>query len=367
MPLPPLLAVTDIHERLQAIFPQGTANRNYVTREIAAKTVFVMLYIGAVEGTERWLRPDQVTRMADAQAALVEDQDRVAWLAESMRPAAGHIEGRWYAANTREPIRDETLREGLVRMGAVKEREGLPTTSPLPRYALAEEFARLFNPGLRGEALQAGIEEWQRVNLSTGALARVAIMRRGAVARKGMVLVRFPSGETRHMEPGPSSVISRAVVEEFAPRFLEQPGVIWLSESRNQVVAQDDRLAKDIGLTIQPDRNLPDLILVDLGPAEPLLVFVEVVATAGPVSEARQAALMAIATDAGFSEHQVAFLTAYADRDDAASKASVSELAWGSFAWFMSEPDHIVVLYGGADTEQVRLSDLMRVWLEDSG
>ena len=354
MPLPPMLAITDIHERLQSIFPDGTANRNYVTREIAAKTVFVMLYIGAIEGAECWLRPDQVTRMTDAQTVLAEDEDREAWLAESMRPAAGYIEGRWYAANTREPIRDETLREGLVRMGAVKEREGLPTTSPLPRYALAEEFARLFDSGLTGEVLQAGIKEWQRANLSRGALARVAIMRRGAVAREGRVLVTFPSGETRHMEPGPSSVISRAVVEEFAPRFLEQPGVIWLSESRNQVVARDDRLAQDIGLTIQPDRNLPDLILVDLGPAEPLLVFVEVVATAGPVSEARQAALMAIATEAGFNENQVAFLTAYADRDDAAFKASVSELAWRSFAWFMSEPDNIVVLHGGADTEQVR-------------
>ena len=363
MPLPPLLAVTDIHERLQTIFPEGTANRNYVTREIAAKTVFVMLYIGAIEGAECWLRPDQVTRMTDAQTVLAEDEDREAWLAESMRPAAGYIEGRWYAANTREPIRDETLREGLVRMGAVKEREGLPTTSPLPRYALAEEFARLFDSGLTGEVLQAGIQEWQRANLSRGALARVAIMRRGAVAREGRVLVTFPSGETRHMEPGPSSVISRAVVEEFAPRFLEQPGVIWLSESRNQVVARDDRLAQDIGLTIQPDRNLPDLILVDLGPAEPLLVFVEVVATAGPVSEARHTALMAIATDAGFSGNQVAFLTAYADRDDSAFKASVSELAWRSFAWFMSEPCHIVVLHRGADTVQVRLSELMQVSL----
>ena len=75
MPLPPLLAVTDIHERLQTIFPEGT-ERNYVTREIAAKTVFVMLYIGAVEGTECWLRPDQVTRMTDAQATLAEDQYR---------------------------------------------------------------------------------------------------------------------------------------------------------------------------------------------------------------------------------------------------------------------------------------------------
>ena len=121
MPLPPPLPVPGIHQRLQAIFPVGTESRNYVTREIAARTVFVMLYIGAVEGVERWLRPDQVTRMTDAQAALVEDASREAWLEESIRPAAGHIEGRWYAANTREPIRDETLREGLVRLGAVKE------------------------------------------------------------------------------------------------------------------------------------------------------------------------------------------------------------------------------------------------------
>ena len=41
MPLPPLSTVPDIHERLGAIFPEGTANRNYLTREIAAKTVFV--------------------------------------------------------------------------------------------------------------------------------------------------------------------------------------------------------------------------------------------------------------------------------------------------------------------------------------
>ena len=360
MPLPPLLPVADIHQRLQTIFPEGTANRNYVTREIAAKTIFVMLYIGAVDGEDCWLRPDQVTRMSDAQAALADDRERTRWLAASMRAAAGDIDGRWYAANTREPIRDETLREGLVRIGAVKEREGLPTTSPLPRYALTPEFAALFGPNLTGERLHSSIEEWQAICLSSGALARVAIMRRGAVAREGKVLVTFPSGETRQMEPGPSSVISKAVVEEFAPRFLGQPGVVWLSESRNRVVARDDRLAQDLGLTIEPDRNLPDLILADLGPVDPILVFVEVVATAGPVNEARRAALLAIATEAGFGEGQIAFLTAYADRDDSAFKASASELAWRSFAWFMSEPDHIMLLHMGADAERVRLSDLMQ-------
>ena len=359
MPLPPLLSVPEIHERLKTIFPEGTANRNYVTREIAAKTVFVMLYVGAVESAGYWVRPDQVTRMTDAQAGLGGDVDRKFWLEESTRRAFGDIAGRWYAANTREPIRDETLREGLVRMGAVMEREGLPTTSPLPRYALSESFAKLFDPALIGGALPEAIEDWRKTHLSGGALARVAIMRQGAVAREGRVLVTFPSGETRHMEPGPSSVLSKAVVEEFAPRFLERPGVIWLSESRNKVVARDDRLAREIGLTIRPDRNLPDLILVDLGPVEPLLVFVEVVATAGPVNEARQTALVAIAAEAGFGESQVAFVTAYADRDDAAFKSSVSELAWRSFVWFMSEPERIMVLHRGTDAGRARLSHLM--------
>ena len=85
---------------------------------MAAKTVFVMLYIGAVEAAGSWVRPDQVTRMTDAQAGLAKDADRELWREESMRSDADSIAGRWYAANTREPIRDETLREGLVRMGA---------------------------------------------------------------------------------------------------------------------------------------------------------------------------------------------------------------------------------------------------------
>lgn len=360
MPLPPMLPLADVHERLQSIFPEGTTNRNYVTREIAAKTVFVMLYIGAVEGSGRWLRPDQVTRMTDEQSGRVTEVARESWCEKSMEPTVGNIAGRWYATNTREPIRDETLRSGLVRMGAVNERQGIATTSPLPRYALSTQFLTLLDPALAGEALDVAIHQWQRSNLSSGALARVAIMRRGAVEGVTGVLVTFPDGESRRMEPGPSSVISKAVVESFAARFLERPAVIWLSESRNQVVARDDALAQEIGLTIESDRNLPDIILADLGPEEPLLVFVEVVATAGPVSESRQAALMAVAEDAGFSAEQVAFVTAFADRDEPAFKRAVSELAWRSFAWFMSEPDDVVVLHRGAESRQLRLTDLMR-------
>ena len=85
MPLPALLQVSEIQERLRLIFPQGTPNRNYVTREIAAKTIFVLLYIGAIDGAERWLRPDQVTRMTDAQATRADDDTREWCLEASLR------------------------------------------------------------------------------------------------------------------------------------------------------------------------------------------------------------------------------------------------------------------------------------------
>ena len=360
MALPPLLCVAEINERLEMVFPEGTSNRNYVVREMAAKTVFVMLYVGAVEGADRWVRPDQVTRMTDTQSGLGGEAERNEWLAASMRSTTDAIEGRWYAANTREPIRDETLRTGLVRTGAVAERQGLPTTSPRPRYALAAGFAALFDPGLTGDELAAAADVWQEANLSPAALARVALVRSGSAGQGGRILVTFPGGESRLMDPGPSSVITKAVVEEFAKRFLEAPAVVWLSESRRHVVARDDALAQEIGLVIEAEKNLPDMILVDLGPSQPLLVFVEVVATAGAIGDARQEALMDIAGEAGFSGEQVAFVTAYADRDESAFKASVSELAWGSFAWFMSEPDNIVVLHRGGELAHVALRDLMR-------
>lgn len=359
MALPPVLPVSEIHRRLQRIFPEGTPNRNYCVREIAAKTVFVMLYAAAISSRDAWIRPDQVTRMTDAQAARADEAARVVWARESLKSQKGEIRGRWYAVNTREPIRDETLREGLIPTGAVEERQGLPTTSSKPRYALRPEFAALFDPKLKGKILEAAIADWQGANLSAGALARIAVMRKGAVAAESGIMVTFPNGETRRMAPGPSSVISKAVVEEFAPRYLDRPGVIFLSESRDRVVARDEDLARAIGLEIRAEKNLPDILLVDLGPTAPLLVFIEVVATDGPVSESRKKALLQLATDAGFDWRQVAFVTAYLDRSQGAFKKTVDSLAWNSFAWFAAEPDGIVSLMQRPGENGLKLSALL--------
>lgn len=356
--LPPVPSVDTIRDRLRRIFPEGTPHRNYCTRDMAARTVFVMLYVGALADEDRWIRPDQVTRMTDDQAKRTSEDERHAWEEQSLKPKKESIPGRWYAANTREPIRDETIRDAFIPLGAVVERSGLPTTSPKPRYGLDTEFAALFDPDLQDPELEEQIPDWQDRHLTPGARARVKIMRRTTSHEDDSVLIQFPSGETRRMAPGPSSDISKAVIETFAPQFLVDPRVIFLSESRNKVVARDDNLAQEIGFSIEPDRSLPDLILVDLGSPDLLVVFVEAVATDGPVNERRRRALLDYATDAGFGAHHVAFVTAYLDRDHAAFRKTVSVLAWQTFAWFVSEPDQVMVLWDSAEKEG-HLSDLL--------
>lgn len=154
LPIVPDLSV--IQSRLPFIFPEGTEHRSFLIRDMAAKTIFVMFYTGAVEGRGVWIRPNQVTKMTDEQAAIREDAARLNWTNDSLAPGSmKDIPNRWYAVDTREPIRDETLRLGLVMLGAVVERQGLPTTSSKPRYALNVDFARLFDPRLTSQEFEA--------------------------------------------------------------------------------------------------------------------------------------------------------------------------------------------------------------------
>lgn len=359
MSLPPLTGVAEIRRRLELVFPEGVPQRRYCTRELAAKTVFAMLYVGAVVGDDRWLAPKQVCRMSDAQAALKTDDARGRYVRHSMKPGFRPKGRAWYADNTREPIRDETLRGGLVALGAVAVRQKGPTTSSRGRYALQREFASLFEPRLRGKAFKVAATRWQQRNLNRQALARVRLLRSAAARSHDKIEVRLPNGETRLMEPGPSSLLTKALLEEFAPRFLEEPATISVSESAHKLLARDDELAKAVGIRIDVSRTLPDAILADLAGDKPLLVFAEVVATDGAITEARKVDLAVLAEEAGFQQKNIAYVTAFPDRESAAAKRAYAHLAWGSFAWYASEPEHVVLLTGEAREGRLTIRKLL--------
>lgn len=355
--VPPLAVIM---ERLPIIFPEGTEHRNYLIREMAAKTIFVMFYAGAVDSIDRWIRPSQITDMTDEQAALLNNDDRNSWVKLMLSNKKKRPVNSWYASNSREPIRDETIRTGLIPLQAVTVRSGIPTTSSKPTYALQQDFSQLFDVTLIDDHLLNKIDRWQKNYLSKAAITRLILMKSNLANDSSSVQITFPDGAIRTLEAGPSSLISKAVIEEFAPRFLKQPHVLWLSESGNKVVAQDEVLAKALGLQIDASRALPDIILVDLGDektgTDMLVIFTEVVASDGPINRQRKEVLTALAEDAGFDQKHLAFLTAFSDRSAIPFKKCITDLAWGSYAWFSTEPDHIIDLRETSTT--VKLSTL---------
>jgi hypothetical protein len=311
---PPSLDV--VRERLVAIFPEGTPDRQYLVRETTLRTVFTALYVGAVEGEDRWIAPRHVVRMSDAQATLTGEAERTQYYDAMNRSKAPSPPGRWYAENTREPLRDEAIRQGLVPANAMLERPGVPTTSPRGRYALQRAFAELFLPDLDTARFSQAADAWRRRNLSAAALARAALVRSSASTASANVVVQCPGGPSIILPPGPSPAITRAVIEVFAPAFLGNPRVAWVSDSASKRPFRDAPLERALQISLEAADLLPDVVLVDLDPpgrpGQVLIVFVEVVASDGPVTVQRQRALLDLlaASPRGYQPADAAFVTA---------------------------------------------------------
>jgi hypothetical protein len=173
---------------------------------------------------------------------------------------------------------------------------------------------------------------------------------------EGQLSIQFPNGSIHSVSSGPSEIITKAVIEDFARRFLRNPGVLWLSTSKKKVIVSQLEMARSIGLDIHVQVDLPDIILVDMAPAHPYFVFVEVVHSDGPVGERRKEAIYTLTDAGGIDRKHVAFVTAYADRESGAFSKTARILAWGSFAWFMSEPERLIVLGNGTFLSDLILS-----------
>ena len=335
-------------ERLARIFPEALPQRGRLTNQLAASGVFICLYVGAVDG-ERWVRPSMVLWMSDEAAASTEDAQRDQWYEAARRgkrqlaelvASWGFQHRPWYADNTREPLRDETLR-AWAQLGAALRDETVPTTSSKPQWSLTSEFAALFDPALVSEELLSRIDDWQDDHLGTIGRARIAVARQLAGASE-QVVVTLPGGATRMLAPGGSSLILKGVIEELAPRLLDQPAVLFISESREHVHVLDSDLLRRLGIELDAARLLPDALLFDSGPG--LFWFVEAVLTDGAIDEGRKSALTTWAEHQGISVESCRFLTAFTSRTAAPFRRLAPILARGTSAWFLDEPDVIARL-----------------------
>lgn len=344
MSLPALMPLSEVRARLEQIFPQEFPDRAILVGELASRVVFVALYGGFIEGNGRWFRPSTVIRFSLEQAAKVSDGERGDWLLACHTPGYKTLGAQWYADNTREPVRDDFIRNRAIPMGLIRKRAGMATTSPAPIYCLSEDFADLFDPLLTGEGLEECIEHWRNNNLDPLVLKRMRLAASGIFERDGDMYVTLPyTKQTIRLSAGDAALITKDVVEQLAERIMCRPVVVHLSMSDVKMRPEFARNAEELGLDIDPKADLPDIVIADVPPKGALsLYFFEVVHSDGPITELRKQALLEIAKKAGIPESHVCMITAFNDRNVSIFKKRVSELAIGTWVWFRTEP-HLLV------------------------
>ncbi|MFJ4861421.1 BsuBI/PstI family type II restriction endonuclease [Streptomyces sp. NPDC088748] len=347
--LPPLLESREAYlERLGLILPQSITGVTATANPAASATVFVAMYVGAIGG-QRPIRPSTVTWMSDAVAGRREEAQRRAYYTAAMRGEKYVTElclgaeikrGKiWYANNSREPVRDESI-DALIKHGAIQVRTEIATTSPRPRYTLEPGFAALLAPSLSGSELEDAITEWRSTHLTPTGRRRASLLRDPALSSDS-IEVQLPGAGTRTLHPGASSWILKGVVEKFAASLVE-PNVLFISQPGEKVNLLDGKALKDMGLEVDQATLLPDCLMADLAPSRDEFWFIEVVASDGPVTEERRQALIDWATAHGLEAEKCRFLTAFESRTASEAKKSLPVLAHGSYAWFANEPDGLL-------------------------
>lgn len=342
-PLPPLPTLDEMRERLNAIFPDNFPDRRILTGDMAVRMLFVALYGGFTNARGRYFRPSTVIRFSLDQASLTDDIDRMAWLSTCQTPGHEPLGKQWYADNTREPLRDDLIRNRALPIGLIVKREGVAPTSPAPIYALADDFACLLSPLLQGKTLSNAIIAWQETALNPMTLKRMRLLARGVTEKQGQVSVKLPStNKVLRLAAGEASIITRDVCEDLAPRIMKLPIVVHVSISDQKTFPELAGEAAAYDLVLNPSSELPDVVMVDVGSNEGKVAFVEVVHSDGPITELRKEALLKIAAEAGIPPGRVLLITAFEDRSSGAFRKRISELAIGSQVWFRSEPDFLL-------------------------
>jgi len=82
--------------------------------------------------------------------------------------------------------------------------------------------------------------------------------------------------------------------------------------------------------------------MVDLGRDPILLIFIEVVASDGPVTAARKLQFLKLTDAAGYDSDQIVFLSAFQKRSASPLKRRLDSLAVDSAVWCIAEPDLLI-------------------------
>lgn len=237
--------------------------------------------------------------------------------------------GKNYAPNTRETVRRQTMHQ-LVDAGIVLYNPDTPlrpVNSPKAVYQIEQTALSLMS--------SFGTRKW-RGNLKTYLSTHETLAAKYANERKhNRVPVQVAPGMRIALSPGEHSKLIRAIVEDFAPRFVPGSVLVYVGDTGDKWGYFNKALLAELGVDVDSHGKMPDVLLHYT--ERNWLLSVESVTSHGPVDGKRRAELAKLFAG---STAGLVYVTAFPNR--ATMARYLTDIAWETEVWVADAPSHLI-------------------------
>jgi hypothetical protein len=238
-----------------------------------------------------------------------------------------------YAPNTRETFRRQTIHQFVAAGIALynPDEPERPVNSPNAVYQIAPELLRVLKT--------YGAPAWES-GLSAYLSTRETLTRKYARERlMTRIPVRTADGKDLTLSGGMHSSLIKAVVEDFASRFVPGGVLVYAGDTGAKWSHIDRDLLTRLGATVDAHGKMPDVVLYD--PGKNWLLLVECVTSHGPVDGKRHAELTQLFAKCSAG---LVFVTAFPSK--ATMTRYLGEIAWETEVWVSDAPSHMIHFNG---------------------
>jgi hypothetical protein len=269
------------------------------------------------------LPPDR--KWAEAQNPLMGITPIMDWIRD-------HYE-KTYAPNTRETVRRQTMHQ-FVDAGIAlynPDKPDRPVNSPAAVYQIepsALDLLRSFDTQAWHDKLTAYLAQRQTL------AARYALER-----KQNLIPVKIAPGQEITLSPGEHSELIRAIIEDFAARFVPGGVLIYAGDAGEKWGYFDAVLLAKLGVSVDAHGKMPDVVLHY--PERNWLLLIESVTSHGPVDGKRHAELARLFAKATVG---LVYVTAFPNRT--IMSRYLGDIAWETEVWVADAASHLIHFNG---------------------
>ncbi|MFC0212444.1 BsuBI/PstI family type II restriction endonuclease [Paenibacillus chartarius] len=241
--------------------------------------------------------------------------------------------GKEYAPNTRETFRRQTMHQFIDAGISLynPDKPTRPVNSPKAVYQIEPEALKLIR--------KYGTDQWEPALEAYLATRQTLIERYAREREQNRLPVQIAPGKQIHISQGEHSELIKAIIEDFAARYVPGGILIYAGDTGEKLGYFDEDLLSSLGVTVDSHGKMPDVVIYY--PDKDWLLLIESVTSHGPVDGKRHDELARLFKD---SSAGIVYVTAFPNRAVMARYLSV--IAWETEVWVADAPSHLIHFNG---------------------